>query len=411
MTPSAVADLSSGSVTIVADLLFDGSGGPPLEDPVVTVEGGRIRDVRQRPQRWSQPTEEVHDFRGCTIVPGLIDPHCHLALDPTLAAEDSIAFATGASETEIVSLMERNARLAAASGITTLRDCGSPGHVGVAMRQIALRSGGAHPRLLVSGRPITTPLGHCHWMGLAAESGEELREAVATLAEEGVDFIKVMATGGMMTHTSDPFSAQYTSAQLTELVSEARRRNRRVAAHALCAAGVRAALAAGVNTLEHCVSTQGAPQDHDPSLDAAIADAGIIVGLTAHGPMRELLRAGDTKTIRERLAPHRRMLEAGVELTVHSDGGTPGSHFDAFAESIEIFRLGLDTSTAEAVRAATSSAAAALGIEDQTGLLAAGMRADLAVLDGDLGTDIRALRRVVAVAQEGQMNRPRERQA
>ena len=388
-------------LTITADVLFDGSGREPIERPAVTLERGRIVLVEPRGARWRRPSHTVRDWAGCTIVPGLIDSHCHLALDPQLEVDDSVTFVTCSPAEEIVELMRSNARAAARSGVTTMRDCGSPGLTGVTMRRIASQARGEYPRLLVSGRPITTPAGHCNWMGLIAASPDQLRAAVTALAEEGVDFVKVMATGGMMTASSDPYAAQYTAEELAELVVEARRRAKRVAAHALSPAGVRVAVAARVDTLEHCVSTQSERQAFDPALGPAIAAAGIIVGVTAHGPLRALLRAGDTDAIRRRLAPHRDLRAAGVELTVHSDAGTPRSRFDGMAESIEIFQVGLGTTTTEALRAATTSAAAALGMDAEIGSVAAGRRGDLAVLDGDLRGDIRALRRVVATAHDG----------
>ena len=338
---------------------------------------------------------------GGTIVPGLIDPHCHLALQPDLDAHASIAHAQETDEDAIVAAMVVNAQMALAGGVTTVRDCGSPGRTGVRFREIARAQPAALPRVLVSGRPITTAQGHCHWMGLVAESAGELRAAVATLAEEGVDFIKVMTTGGMMTPSSDPYLAQYSAGDLSELVDEAHSRSRRVAAHALSSHGVRAAVSANVDTIEHCTTTTAAHQDYDPTLNSEIAARGIIVGVTAHAPLRGLLRVRDFSAIRQRLAPHRELLEAGVRLTVHSDAGTPGTTFDQFAESIEILKIGLGLDSAGALQAATSTAAAVLGINSSTGLLAPGFAADFLVVDGDVDRDISALRRVAAVAREG----------
>ena len=235
----------------------------------------------------------------------------------------------------------------------------------------------AFPRVLAAGRPLTTPLGHCHWMGLTAETAEELRAGVRELVDEGVDLVKVMASGGMMTASSDPYAAQYTAEQLAGLVAEARRHGRRVAAHALSAAGVRAAVAAPGGHARALRHHDRRHQDYDPSLAPAIAAAGIVVGVTAHRPLRALLAAGDLDAIHARLAPHRHLRAAGVALTVHSDAGTPGSRFDALAESVEIFRHGLETTTEEAVQAATGTAARALGIEADSGLVAPGYRADL----------------------------------
>ena len=381
-----------------------------LEDMAVTIEADRIVSIAHRDEHRPSAPDDVLDFGGCTIAPGLIDSHCHLALRPELDGAESIAFASGAAEEEILATMRRNAARAFASGVTTVRDCGSPGSAGVAFRREAGAGATGTPRVLVSGRPITTTLGHCHWMGLVADSAGELRSAARTLADEGVDFVKVMATGGMMTAGSNPYAAQYTPAELTELVLEARRLDLRVAAHALSAEGVRAAVAAGVSTLEHCVTTTAARQDYDPALNAGIAAAGIVVGVTAHRPLRDLLRRGDTAAIRDRLAPHRQLRDAGALVNVHSDAGTPGSTFDALAESIEIFQIGMGATTAEAVAAATSIAARALGLEAQTGLLAPGYLADLVVLDGDLATDVRALRRVVAVVRSGVVSQSRSRE-
>lgn len=386
-----------GPYTIIADRLYDGTAGLPIAPVALTVAAGRIVSLATRGRRWTHSPHPVHDFSGCTIIPGLIDPHCHLALQPHLDAEASIAFARDGSESTVVDVMRLNAGRAFASGVTCLRDCGSPGGTAVAFRAVAEGSIDGLPRVFVSGRPITTAKGHCYWMGVLADTEEQICGAVRSLADEGVDFIKVMATGGMMTSSSNPYAAQYSMGALTTLVHEAHGRSKRVAAHALSSEGVRNAISAQVDTLEHFVTTTAARQDYDASLNAEIAGAGIIVGVTAHAPLRQLLRAGDASAIRTRLAPHRELRAAGVTLTVHSDAGTPGTLFDGLAESVEIFQIGLGTSLSEALQAATQNAALALGIENHVGVLAAGRAADYLVLDGDLASDIHALRRVVRV--------------
>jgi imidazolonepropionase-like amidohydrolase len=387
---------------LCADELWDGLGGDPVSEAAVIVNDGKIVAAGSRKALAAELRDlETLEYGGCTILPGLIDTHVHLALRPELTADESIAFAQSATTTEALAVMEENASRALASGLTTVRDCGSPGASGVALRDIAERTSTRLPRVLVSGRPITTPTGHCHWMGKVAESTEQVVRAVNELTTEGVDFIKVMATGGMMTAGSDPSRAQYSEEVLRALVSAARSRGRRVAAHALSAPGVRVALAARVDTIEHCVTTTPARQDYDPALAPAIAAAGIVVGVTAHHPLRTLLSADDVEGIRTRLAPHRHLRESGVSLVVHSDAGTPGTAFEHFAESVEIFQLGLDTTVGEAVAAATSVSAAALGMKHRTGALRRGLTADLLIVRGILSTDVRALRRPVCVMRSG----------
>ncbi len=381
---------------IVADVLFDGSGREPLERIVVTISGDRIASVDTKPPR-SVP---VLDLGGCTLLPGLIDTHVHLALTGTTVAE-VIAFAGSASERELLEVMRTNAEEALRAGLTTLRDCGAPGQSAFAARAATERGAWLAPRLLVCGRPITTATGHCNWMGLVAQGNEELCAAARELVEEGVDFIKVMATGGMLTVESDPYSPQYSRDELGVLVAEAHGLGRRVAAHVLSAEGFRRALAAGVDTIEHGWTITGRPQDIDYDLAPEMTRTGAIGSVTAHHALRTLLTDGDITELRRRLAGHRRFRAAGVRLVVHSDAGTPGTRFGDFAESVAVFVHGLDASVTDAVAAATSAAAAALGIEHETGMVAAGLRADLLAVEGDLRDDVWVLRNVKHVIRGG----------
>jgi imidazolonepropionase-like amidohydrolase len=390
--------------TLIADELLDGRGHEPVVSAAMTIEGGRIASIERRGAAWSAPDHEVIDFTGCSLAPGLIDTHCHLALQPHLPAADSIAFVEDAPDDEILTVMETNARSALAAGITTMRDCGSPRDLGVSLRALSESAPEVFPRLLVSGRPITTTAGHCHWMGRIADDRGEIMAAVRELIAEGVDFVKVMATGGMLTSSSDPYRPQYSAEDLAALVAAAHEAGRRVAAHALSAEGVRTAVAARVDTIEHCTTTTAARQDFDPAIAVDIAAAGIFVGMTAHAPLRGLLAAGDLEEIRSRLAPHRHLRASLVQLNVHSDAGTPGTAFDELARSAEIFAIGLQTTAIDAVKAVTGAAAAALGMND-VGRLSPGCSADVLVVEGRASEDIRALRDVAAVVRGGALIR------
>jgi len=124
----------------------------------------------------------VIDLEGCTILPGLIDAHVHLALNGETAAE-AIAFAECAPEPEILGVMRTHAGESLRAGVTTLRDCGSPGRTGVLAREALARGDWLGSRLLVSGRPITTEGGHCCWMGLTASTPTQMRAAAAKLRQ------------------------------------------------------------------------------------------------------------------------------------------------------------------------------------------------------------------------------------
>jgi imidazolonepropionase-like amidohydrolase len=393
--------MSAPDLAIVADLLFDGRRTGPLERPLITVAAGRVTSVEERPRDWSRPRDlQVVDLEGCTVLPGLIDAHVHLALTEKTAAE-AIAFAESAPEHEILAVMREHAEDSLRAGVTTLRDCGSPGHTGVTAREALARGDWLGPRLLVSGRPITTVGGHCHWMGLTASTPTEVRDAVDELVAEGVDFIKVMVTGGMMTPGSDPYRPQYDREALYALVAEAHDADRRVAAHVLSSEGLRLAVDSGIDTIEHGWTITASRQDVDESLAAAMTSAGVYGSVTAHTALRSLLLEGDLDALSLRLAAHRRFRDAGVRIVVHSDAGTPGTRFSDFALSVEAFMAGMKTTMTEAVEAATALPAEAMGLGDDLGTVEPGKWADLIAVEGDLRDDVRALRHVQTVFLRG----------
>jgi imidazolonepropionase-like amidohydrolase len=211
-----------------------------------------------------------------------------------------------------------------------------------------------------------------------------------------------MATGGMMTSGSDPYSSQYPGPILEHLVAEAHQRGKRVAAHVLSAPGLKAAIAAGVDTVEHFTTITNARQDVDPELIPAMASSSIIVGVTAHHSLRDLLRASEFDAIETRLAPHRALRQAGARTNVHSDAGTPGTFTKDFHESVAIYMIGMKTTVAEAIQAGTATAAAALGIEAEVGTIRSGRRADLIAVEGRLDRQIAALGQVKVIFRDGQ---------
>jgi imidazolonepropionase-like amidohydrolase len=386
---------------IVADLLVDGAGTEPLERPAVLLEGERIVEVVERTDRWRPPSGAVVlDLTGCTLLPGLIDAHVHLALEGATSA-DAIAFALEAGDVELAETMRRHAGEALLGGVTAVRDLGSPRQSAVSLRRERARGELIAPRLVVAGRPITTPTGHCHWMGLIAETASDLRDAVGELSDEGVDVIKVMATGGMMTPGSDPYRVQYTADELSELVRAAHERGRPVAAHVLCTAGLLNVIAAGVDTIEHGWTITGRKQDDSDEAVRRLAEAGILSSVTAHSALRALLIAGEHDELRTRLQPHRRLRAAGVDMLVHSDAGTPGTTFADFALSIEAYMVGMEVTLAEAVYAATALPARAIGLADEIGIVASGRLADLLAVRGDPRDDASVLRQVERVLQGG----------
>lgn len=391
-------------IALVAARVVDGSGGPARADTTVVIEDGQISDVLESAGDSALSGCQVVRLDGCTLLPGLIDPHVHLTLSPDLVEDGSVQADLASTSSEQLMLRAlRNARLALSGGVTTMRDLGGPGLTTLRLRDAIAAGEVVGPRLLVAGEPITTTAGHGYFFGTCADSVDEVRKAVRRLCQDGVDVIKVMVTGGMMTPGSNPRAPQFSDEELRVIVEEAHRLGRRVAGHVLCSAGVRAAIEAGFDTIEHGWTITGKTQDYEPGLAELMAERGIFGSVTAQRDLRRLLphRTNNLEELTSRLGPHREMLHGGVSLVVHSDAGPPGTRFERFAESVEVFMRGLEVEVEAAIQAATGTAAEALGVDDCVGTIAAGKTADLLVVDGDVASDISALRRVRSVMIAG----------
>ena len=357
-------------------------------DRIVGVESGRV-DVPDR--------VEVTEYAG-TVLPGLIDCHTHLVADAT---PGGLERAGAMPDEPIDRVITDSLRAHVVAGVTTVRDLGDRDY-----RTLAFRERPGLPRVVASGPPLTTPGGHCHFLGGAVD--DDLRAAVAKHAERGVDVIKVMASGGFATPGTDQLGAQFTSAELTTLVDEAHDAGLPVVAHAHSLVGMLNALAAGVDGIEHFTGlTSEGPRIDDDLLDE-VARQGVYVDLTTgndrtlHARMpappplfAELMaRLGVTSFdafYASRIGVFSRLRAHGVAVVtgVDSGMGPMKRHGNAWRTVGELVEGGYPG--AEALAAATSVAAAACGLGGETGRLAEGFAADLLVVDGDLAQDLSLL--------------------
>src|SRR5207302_6902091 len=155
------------------------------------------------------------DFPGCTVLPGLIDTHVHLVFSALSSNAAVVEQVTGETDEQLLRRALANARAALRAGVTTVRDCGGRGRVTQEVRDRIRRGEAEGPDVLSCGAPITTRTGHCHWLGLVADTPLEVRAAAERMLAQGADFLKVMATGGNMTPSSDPMRAPYDTGTLT----------------------------------------------------------------------------------------------------------------------------------------------------------------------------------------------------
>lgn len=393
---------------ITADRLFDGTGAAVVAKPVIRVGEERIEVVERSLLPPSACSAERLDFPGCTILPGLIDTHVHLVFSAKATNAAIIEQVSNESDDELLERALANARAAVRSGITTLRDCGGKGRIVQAARDRIRRGQGEGPDILSCGMPITTRTGHCHWLGLIAESNAEVARAAERMLAEEADFLKVMATGGNMTPSSDPMQSQYPPEALALIADIGRKAGKHSAAHVLSRVALPGAVAARMRTIEHCDwRVELDRYEFDAELARRMIDQEQYVGLTVSGTTRRAFlpeiaadTSGPIRRLDARFACERQMIDSGVRYTLHSDAGVRLTPIDTFALGLRTAVLELRLTPAEALTAATATAATAIGLDDR-GAIQAGKRADLLVVEGNPLQDLACLERVRAVMKGG----------
>lgn len=372
---------------VSAARVWCGPDRPAIEGGAVLTAAGRIVAVGPLVEVVEAAPAGVRriDCPDSTVLPGLIDTHVHLAFD---ASDDPVAVLAGLGDADLRVGMAVRARRLVDSGVTTARDLGDRSGLAIALRADIAAGRVRGPRLLAAGPPLTTPGGHCWFLG-GEVTGADLAEAGRRAVATGADVVKVMATGGHLTGSGPPpWVSQYTAAELTTLVAAVHAGARPVAAHAHGVEGIEAAIAAGVDSIEHCAWITADGPDLRPELVDRIVERGITVCPTASSAWNDEYFGAET--VEWATGYVGRMHRAGVRLVAGTDAGVMGVPFDAYAEGLRVFgAAGLDP--IEILAAATSGAAASLGLGDQIGRLAPGYAADLVVADGDPLTDVNTL--------------------
>jgi len=376
--------------------LFDGSSPALLARPSVVVADGVIAAVHG-PAGPVPAGADVVDLPGLTLLPGLVDTHLHLCFD---ASKDPVGHLADTSDGLLREQMAGAARRALRAGVTTVRDLGDRGYLALDLRDHGL-AGEADPlpAIVAAGPPITTPGGHCHFLGGTASGERALRAAVRERAERGVDVIKVMASGGNMTPGSLAHEPQFDAESLRAIVDEAHRHGLPVTAHAHSARSIADAVAAGVDGIEHATFMTADGVDAPEAVIRDIVSRQIAVGCTvgidpaqAGPPMPQIARR-----LASMGAARRRLYESGAVLVAGSDAGvSPAKPHDVlrFAPA-DLASAGLGP--AEILCAMTSRAAQACGLGHRKGRIASGFDADILAIDGNPLDDLAAIRKLRAV--------------
>jgi imidazolonepropionase-like amidohydrolase len=386
----AAPPAGQGRLWLTGVRLFDGTGAPLRENSAVLVEDGIIRRIADAAEPCPDGAREL-EMGQRVLMPGLIDAHTH--------ASGVIPQVAKGTEEPLPGLdahfMQAELRDYLRFGVTTIRVVGSQGLLPQQARQ-AMRYGAFRgPRLLTCGKIIsaTAPGGRFYGdMYREADGADDVRRAVREQIRAGADFVKVMTTGARSNELEDPDPLQFTDPELAAVTDEAHRLGYRVSAHAEGLDGCAAAIRHSVDTIEH-----GMYLNQRPDLLDAMAAAGQVLVPTlsgyywmaglgedvidpsdaeAHPDMPPILVELAQRNLNEGAASMRAARSAGVKIALGSD--------TSLAVGLEVQRMvhnGLTTQ--EALVAATSTAAEALGLDEHIGTVSEGKLADLTVVDGD----------------------------
>lgn len=393
------------AVLFSAENVFVGNGSV-IPDGAVAVSGSKIVAVGPTSELTETlSVEGTYDFGSGSIMPGMIDSHVHLGFD---GSAEPVAHMQAWSDEMLLAVMFRSAKELLLAGVTTARDLGARDHLALAVQEALDHGILEGPRLVVANQPITPTGGHCWFMNGEADGELEIKRAVRERHKSGAQYVKVMATGGFMTHGSAPWHAQFTRDEMVALVQEARRVDMRVAAHAHGTPGIINAVEAGVDTIEHCSWATRDGTSLNEEVVGRIVEKGIYVCATTNvrmvkpemnSSLGRSIPPGILDARRERL---RLMYSMGVQFIAGTDSGIDLVPHGDYAFGLEgLAESGMPYN--EIIIAATQRAAIALGVDAITGTLEVGKDADLLGVDGNPAKDLTVLRSPKCVVARGRV--------
>jgi imidazolonepropionase-like amidohydrolase len=391
--------------------VLDVRSGRVMNDQAIAIQGGKIARIAPAAQLAAATGTEVIELPRGTVLPGMIDLHVHLTTEPELNGYEQL----GVSLPRETLYGAKNARKTIFAGFTIVRNLGASGYSDVALRDAIAAGELVGPRVVPAGLALGITGGHCDQNLVPFDARSTLPDGVADgvpavqkkVREQikfGADVIKVCATGGVLSLGDDPKASQYSLEELRAIVTDAHRLGRRVAAHAHGGEGIRLALEAGVDTIEH-----GTYIDDVGIALMKARGAYLVPTLRASGPFfvenAERLHLPPDVAAKARelaaqgTAARAHAFKVGVRVAFGTDAGAV-PHGENAQEFAELVKMGM--TPLQAIQAATIAAADALGWSDRAGALEPGKWADVVVVDGDPLADIGVLRRVLYVMKGGE---------
>ncbi|HET7708544.1 MAG TPA: amidohydrolase family protein [Sphingomicrobium sp.] len=404
---------ANAATLVTADRYLDVLTGRYIDNPAILVgDDGRIRQIGTQGSVQAPAGSTTIDLAGRTLVPGLIDMHVHLDSPADIGGYRGLEFTDSFWAATAVG----NARAMLEAGFTTVRNVGSAERNDIGLKQAIDNGYAIGPRIVPAGYALGATGGHCDSTFLPpslekegkeegiADGIEEFRHQVRRQRKYGAEVIKVCATGGVFSRNTEPGQQQLSEPELRAIADEAHQWGVRVAAHAHGAEGIKAAIRAGIDTIEHAslVDDEGirlAAQRKQPvwfAMDIYNTEYTQAEG-KKNGVLEDNLRK-DREIGQIQRDNFRRAHAAGVKMIFGSDAGVM-PHAQVGRQFKTMVDYGM--TPLEAIQAATRNAAQALGRERDVGVIGVGRYGDMVALAGDPLADVRLLERPAAVIKGG----------
>jgi len=405
--------------------LIDGNGGDPVEGAAVQVEGNRITLVGKTSDFPANPdgNRRVVDLEGKTLMPGMVEAHIHISywgakdlpdLDLKLSSEIATVYGV------------KNAELLLRCGFTAGASAGSVGRVDVTVRDTINEGVIPGPRILAAGRDICGTSGMLDWnpsywklgmdsLGIFADGIDEVRKAVRSVIKESADVIKLYITGeGLLRPGQPPEETMYSYEEILVAVEEAHRRHRQIAAHVRGCDGVKLAVKAGVDVIEHATFCDEEAieliAEHKDSL-FVVPGLGFIWGMKQNGdavgiPQEIVVQLQYEQEWENGCWAMSELHKRGVRVLPGGDYGFVWCPHGEYAKDLELFVEHMGFTPMEAIVAATKQGSQLMRMEEEIGTVEEGKLADLLVVDGDPLADISILQdrsKLALVMKDGQV--------
>jgi imidazolonepropionase-like amidohydrolase len=396
--------------------LIDGTGAEPVAGAVVVIVDDKIQQIGTADQVEVPAGAEVIDVAGKTVLPGLIDAHIHLL---GITSMNQVTWVIDEPHVRTIRAT-MDAWRCLEAGFTTVRDAG--GMLAVHVKQAIEEGTAIGPRIVASGLVISQTAGHgdmhfvpAEWnrrtqLARLADGVPEVRRAAREQLRAGADMLKIFTTGGVMSEKDKPTACQYSMDEIRAFVEEAKNAGVRTGTHAQATQGIKNAVVAGVDNVDHGVYLDDEVielmMERGTTLvpTLAIVDAIITYG-RKEGVLEASVRKAEGAQVAH-IASFKKAFAAGVLCGLGTDYlSDPKSPMGANADELVLYVDKVGLSPMEAIVCATRNNAIVLGLQDKIGTLEAGKQADLIVVDGDPLADISVLRdreKIVAVYKGGQ---------